>query len=200
MSETLGSHRVPNTGVLSSLSLRLLISLSHFGLLQPAKTAPALSPVTWFRLPSSGRYYAEPSLECSLHNHTKIHTVRQGATHNGALGLENRRGFYSNESSPQMPHNIVPQAGKPFPYQAIPVNYNVATLDQIIPKAVPAPRENARTLDRSLSNPIYDNRNVYIRGLRPDTNDKTLEEYASHFGRVETSKAIIDTATQTCKG
>jgi hypothetical protein len=87
-----------------------------------------------------------------------------------------------------MPHNIVPRAGKPFPYKAIPVNYNVATLDQIIPKAVPAPRENARTLDRSLSNPIYDNRNVYIRGLRPDTNDKTLEGYASHFGRVETFK------------
>jgi hypothetical protein len=73
VSETLGSHRVPNTEVLSSLSLRLLMPLSHFGLLQPAETAPALSPVTWFRLPSSGRYYAEPSLECSLHNHTKIH-------------------------------------------------------------------------------------------------------------------------------
>ena len=159
--------------------------------------------------------------------------VRQGAMHKVALGLENRRGFYStNESapgtpfygslghdrgtvmatvgispiysapSPQMPHNVVPQARKPFPYKAIPVNSDVATLDQIIPKAVPAvfTPKNVRTLDQSLSSPIYGNRNVYIRGLHPDTNDETLAVYASLFGRVETFKAIIDTATGTCKG
>jgi hypothetical protein len=143
------------------------------------------------------------------------HTVRQGATHQGALGLENRRECYSNESatgtpfygslghargtviatvdrspiyptpSPQMPHNVVPQAAKPFPYKAIPVNYNVPTLNQIIPKAVPAvfTPKNVRTLDQSLSNPIHGNRNVYIRGLHADTNDKTLAGYAGLFRR-----------------
>jgi hypothetical protein len=97
----------------------------------------------------------------------------------------------------------MPKAGKPLPYKLIPASYNVATVGHIIPDAVPAvftPQENMRTLDQSLSNPIYGNRNVYIRGLRPDTNDEILAAYANLFGRVETSKAIIDTGTGTCKG
>lgn len=104
--------------------------------------------------------------------------------------------------SPQTPHNVLPQAGKPFPCKAIPVNCNIATLDQTIPKAVPAvfTPENARTLDQSLSNQINGNRNVYIRGLRPDTNDEILAAYARLFGSVETLIAIIDTATGACKG
>jgi hypothetical protein len=57
-----------------------------------------------------------------------------------------------------------------------------------------------RTLEQSLSNPIYGNRNVYIRGLHPNTDDDTLAAYAARFGRVETSKAIIDTSTGACKG
>ena len=155
---------------------------------------------------------------------------RQGAMHKDVPGLDNRRGFYSTNDlalrtpfhgslghgyrvpvdrspiystlSPQTPHNVLPQAGKPFPYKAIPVNCNIATLDQTIPKAVPAvfTPENARTLDQSLSNQINGNRNVYIRGLHPDTNDEILAAYARLFGSVETSKAIIDTATGTCKG
>ena len=57
-----------------------------------------------------------------------------------------------------------------------------------------------RTLDQSLHNPIKNNRNVYIRGLHPNTDDETLAQYAARFGKVETSKAIIDTATGACKG
>jgi hypothetical protein len=105
VSKTLGSHRVPNTGVLSSLSLRLLISLSYFGLLQPAETAPAIFAFACDLVSPSlpGCYCAESSLKCSfllrnnpsrtsayksfsplnslfiLHNHTKIHqqVIRQ---------------------------------------------------------------------------------------------------------------------------
>lgn len=105
VSKTLGSHRVPNTGVLSSLRLRLLISLSYFSLLQPAETAPALFAFACDLVSPSlpGCYCAESSLECSfllrnnpsrtstyksffplnsvfiLHNHTKIHqqVIRQ---------------------------------------------------------------------------------------------------------------------------
>ena len=62
------------------------------------------------------------------------------------------------------------------------------------------PRENMRTLEQSLSNPIFGNRNVYIRGLHPNTDDATLAAYATRFGQVETSKAIIDTSTGACKG
>ncbi|KAK7958160.1 RNA binding protein MSSP-2 [Apiospora saccharicola] len=77
------------------------------------------------------------------------------------------------------------------------------TRDPAIPQAVPAvftPQENMKTLEQSLTNPIPGNRNVYIRGLHPTTDDDTLYKYAARFGRVETSKAIIDTTTGACKG
>lgn len=72
-----------------------------------------------------------------------------------------------------------------------------------IPPAIPAcftPKESQHTLEQSLNNPIHGNRNVYIRGLHPNTDDETLAAYAARFGRVETTKAIIDTSTGACKG
>lgn len=72
-----------------------------------------------------------------------------------------------------------------------------------IPTAVPAvftPSNQIKTLEQSLENRIPGNRNVYIRGLHPTTDDDLLLRYASRFGAVETSKAIIDTATGACKG
>jgi RNA recognition motif-containing protein len=75
--------------------------------------------------------------------------------------------------------------------------------DPAIPKAVPAvftPANQIKTLEQSLENRIPGNRNVYIRGLHPTTDDELLLRYASRFGEVETSKAIIDTATGACKG
>lgn len=71
-----------------------------------------------------------------------------------------------------------------------------------IPKAIPAVYtlpENLRTLEQSLANPMHKT-NVYIRGLHPDTHDDTLAAYAARFGKVVTSKAIIDNATGACKG
>jgi hypothetical protein len=109
--------------------------------------------------------------------------------------------------SPQIALNHAIQTAKPLPYKTTSIiNFDLDALLQqapAIPPAVPAvftPRENMRTLDQSLSNPIYGNRNVYIRGLHPNTNDETLAAYAARFGRVETSKAIIDTSTGACKG
>lgn len=72
-----------------------------------------------------------------------------------------------------------------------------------IPKAVPAvftPANQMKTLEQSLENRISGNRNVYIRGLHPTTDDELLFLFASRFGNVETSKAIIDTGTGACKG
>jgi hypothetical protein len=72
-----------------------------------------------------------------------------------------------------------------------------------IPSAVPAvftPANQIKTLEQSLENRIPGNRNVYIRGLHPTTDDELLLSYASRFGAVETSKAIIDTTTGACKG
>ena len=117
------------------------------------------------------------------------------------------RSPFGSTPSPQqllLPH--VQQSGKALPYKTIPVDVDIDALlvqHPAIPRAVPAvftPRESMRTLDQSLSNPIYGNRNVYIRGLHPNTDDETLAAYAARFGKVETSKAIIDTSTGACKG
>ncbi|KAI0889000.1 uncharacterized protein GGS22DRAFT_184577 [Annulohypoxylon maeteangense] len=72
-----------------------------------------------------------------------------------------------------------------------------------IPFAIPAvftPAENMKTLEQSLVNPLPGNRNVYIRGFHPTTDDTLLLKYAERFGKVETSKAIIDASTGACKG
>lgn len=117
------------------------------------------------------------------------------------------RSPFGSTPSPQqlaLPH--VQQTAKLLPYKTIPVDVDIDGLllqHPAIPRAVPAvftPRESMRTLDQSLSNPIFGNRNVYIRGLHPHTNDDTLAAYAARFGKVETSKAIIDTSTGACKG
>jgi hypothetical protein len=113
-----------------------------------------------------------------------------------------------NPNQNHISHNLnVPQAGNLLPYKSIPINYDfdapVVQQPPPIPHAVPAiftPREKLRTLEQSLSNPIHGNRNVYIRGLHPDTTDKTLAAYAGRFGRVETSKLIVNTSTGACKG
>lgn len=75
--------------------------------------------------------------------------------------------------------------------------------DPAIPRAVPAvftPPGQMKSLEQSLENRIPGNRNVYIRGLHPTTDDRLLYEFAARFGAVETSKAIIDTNTGACKG
>jgi hypothetical protein len=72
-----------------------------------------------------------------------------------------------------------------------------------IPRAVPAvftPPQHMKTLEQCLENRIVGNRNVYIRGLHPTTDDDLLLKYAQRFGDVEQSKAIIDTGTGACKG
>ncbi|KAG4416586.1 hypothetical protein IFR04_010291 [Cadophora malorum] len=117
-----------------------------------------------------------------------------------------RSPFGSTPSPQQLPVQHAAQQAKPLPYKTIPINVDLDALliqHPAIPPAVPAvftPRESMRTLDQSLSNPIPGNRNVYIRGLHPDTDDETLAAYAARFGKVETSKAIIDTSTGACKG
>ncbi|KAK4165856.1 hypothetical protein QBC43DRAFT_207340 [Cladorrhinum sp. PSN259] len=72
-----------------------------------------------------------------------------------------------------------------------------------IPEAVPAvftPPTHTKSIEQCLENRIHGNRNVYIRGLHPTTDDDLLHRYASRFGQVEQSKAIIDTSTGACKG
>jgi len=127
--------------------------------------------------------------------------VHQG-THIAPL---DRSPFGSTPSPQQLSVQHAKQISKSPPY-SVPIGIDIHALVKqypAIPEAVPAvftPEENKRTLDQSLHNPIKGNRNVYIRGLHPDTNDHTLALYANRFGKVETSKAIIDTTTGACKG
>lgn len=126
---------------------------------------------------------------------------REQGTHIAAI---DRSPFGSTPSPQQIPAHT-DQKGL-APYKTIPINIDLDALlmqHPAIPRAVPAvftPRENMRTLDQSLSNGTPGNRNVYIRGLHPNTDDQMLAAYAGRFGKVETSKAIIDTSTGACKG
>ncbi len=73
--------------------------------------------------------------------------------------------------------------------------------DPPVPKAVPAVwTDHIKPIEQCLENRIQGNRNVYIRGLHPTTDDELLLKYAARFGEVEQSKAIIDTTTGACKG
>ncbi|TVY19458.1 Sporulation-specific protein 5 [Lachnellula arida] len=126
---------------------------------------------------------------------------REQGTHIAAI---DRSPFGSTPSPQQIPAHT-DQKGLAA-YKTIPINIDLDALlmqHPAIPRAVPAvftPRENMRTLDQSLSNGTPGNRNVYIRGLHPNTDDQMLAAYAGRFGKVETSKAIIDTSTGACKG
>jgi len=127
---------------------------------------------------------------------------QQQATH-----IVDRSPFGSTPSPRELPLQHGATHGiKPLPYKKIPVDVDIDALIKqhpAIPSAIPAvftAKESMRTLDQSLANPMPGNRNVYIRGLHPDTDDDTLAAYAGRFGRIETSKAIIDTSTGACKG
>ncbi len=142
-------------------------------------------------------------------------------------GLENRRGSYSTtESTPATPFfGSTSERGSASRVAVFRSSYTTPSPEQIvapkapqpleedllallkenppIPEAVPAvftPPSHTKSIEQCLENRIHGNRNVYIRGLHPTTDDELLHRYASRFGRVEQSKAIIDTSTGACKG
>lgn len=41
--------------------------------------------------------------------------------------------------------------------------------------------------------------NLYIRGLKPDATDEYLRDLCQEFGKINSTKAIMDKETQTCK-
>ncbi|KAM0431817.1 hypothetical protein ACHAPT_005067 [Fusarium lateritium] len=115
------------------------------------------------------------------------------------------RSAYTTPSPQQL--GLVPAHAEPSKSKISPMSERA--LDELlekkpgVPKAVPAvftPPGQMKSLEQSLENRIPGNRNVYIRGLHPTTDDELLYHYASRFGPVETSKAIIDTGTGACKG
>lgn len=159
-------------------------------------------------------YKEVPGLENRRGSYSTNESV-PGTPHYGSLSQREQAKIVAVDRSPfgstPSPQTVsIPNGdkstAKPILYKTVPINFDLESLllqHPVIPCAVPAvftPRENMRTLDQSLSNPIPGNRNVYIRGLHPNTDDATLAAYASRFGKIETSKAIIDTSTGACKG
>lgn len=111
--------------------------------------------------------------------------------------------FRSSYTTPS-PEQVAMAGAAPKPAQPIDEDL-LALLKQHppIPDAVPAvftPPTHTKSIEQCLENRIHGNRNVYIRGLHPTTDDELLHRYASRFGKVEQSKAIIDTSTGACKG
>ncbi|KAF4489425.1 Sporulation-specific protein 5 [Colletotrichum fructicola Nara gc5] len=157
-----------------------------------------------------------PGLENRRHSGGSYSTTESAPTTPFYNGAKNDKGprvaaldrsTYTTPSPQQIvgPSMFVEPAAK-HGVISIPVDRNLEEMlkqEPPIPKAVPAvftPAAQMKTLDQSLENRIPGNRNVYIRGLHPTTDDELLYRFASRFGEVETSKAIIDTATGACKG
>ncbi|KAF0331773.1 Sporulation-specific protein 5 [Colletotrichum sp. SAR11_59] len=157
-----------------------------------------------------------PGLENRRHSGGSYSTTESAPTTPFYNGAKNDKGprvaaldrsTYTTPSPQQIvgPNMFVEPAAK-HGVISIPVDRNLEEMlkqEPPIPKAVPAvftPAAQMKTLDQSLENRIPGNRNVYIRGLHPTTDDELLYRFASRFGEVETSKAIIDTATGACKG
>lgn len=118
-------------------------------------------------------------------------------------GITVIRADLSYNQAPQSPYHYLPsfeqvQVGKPLPLQQSTDLLHGLGAGAVIPHAVPAV-SSRKTLQESFDNPSGTT-NVYIRGLHPDTTDSMLLAYASRFGRVETSKAMIDGQTGACKG
>ncbi|EPX70485.1 meiotic RNA-binding protein 1 [Schizosaccharomyces octosporus yFS286] len=63
-----------------------------------------------------------------------------------------------------------------------------------IPSMFPISQEEKKTENPGRT------KNVYIRGLPPTTSDETLLLYCNRFGKVTSSKAIIDVNNNMCKG
>ncbi|KAH8680933.1 hypothetical protein BX600DRAFT_520128 [Xylariales sp. PMI_506] len=122
------------------------------------------------------------------------------------VAVYDRSSAFTTPSPPQITSTGIVSNPKGFSSIIPPIDPDLQAIigrEPAIPIAVPAvftPRENMKTLEQSLVNHIPGNRNVYIRGLHPTTDDELLLKYTERFGHVETSKAIIDTATGACKG
>ncbi|KAK9460419.1 uncharacterized protein V1516DRAFT_664818 [Lipomyces oligophaga] len=68
-----------------------------------------------------------------------------------------------------------------------------------IPMAISPRGASYFSLEEAVKNPS-NTTNVYIRGLSPGTTDELLNMMVSRYGKLATTKAMIDNATGLCKG
>lgn len=107
---------------------------------------------------------------------------------------------YGNMSAPSSP--ISPSSPTRIYHELEPDVLSKASQGPPIPPPVPS-LFVAPTFEDALESSLYNpnnTKNVYIRGLPPDTTDDSLIEICARFGEIASSKAIIDAQTNSCKG
>jgi hypothetical protein len=76
------------------------------------------------------------------------------------------------------------------------INYNSVVK---MPTASPS-SQSSHSYSTTIGNEQLSKTNLYIRGLKPEMNDKDLVNMCQQYGKIISTKAIIDQATGKCKG
>uniref|UniRef100_UPI00398F869E RNA-binding motif, single-stranded-interacting protein 2-like isoform X1 n=1 Tax=Pristiophorus japonicus TaxID=55135 RepID=UPI00398F869E len=93
----------------------------------------------------------------------------------------------------------VPRAGfSPYPYSNRSSKKPYApTAQQMAP---PSPSTNSSSNSSSVGGEQLSKTNLYIRGLHPGTTDQDLVMLCQPYGKIVSTKAILDKTTNKCKG
>ena len=138
----------------------------------------------------SNLYTGQPSTMSTLNAIALAEVAQQAAvqsTGKRSTGAPNSP--MSLPSSPKLP-NLSPETeemlskGTPIPV-AVPSLFAAPSFEESMGHIVQHPGNT---------------KNVYIRGLPPETDDQGLVDICQRFGEIESSKAIIDSASGDCKG
>nr|CAB3265485.1 RNA-binding motif, single-stranded-interacting protein 1 [Phallusia mammillata] len=88
-------------------------------------------------------------------------------------------------------------SGSPHYLPVMPPNQHIVPQGM---KPLPTPPSNGHVHSNGNSNEQLSKTNLYIRGLSANTCDADLQELCKHYGKIVSTKAIIDPATNLCKG
>jgi hypothetical protein len=186
-------------------------------------SAPPQHPSNMTRRPSSN-YFVPPTMSPVQTSYgprgwiPNGHTMLGGpmAMHNGNAGMQNpamyQPAMLPGNGNPALltpPGGVQPNFSPAFAPQSVPnqqfgyptppeaTGLVAADIPPPIPSVYPDPAYS------NINNCIYNPKgttNVYIRGLRPETTDEDLLHMVRQYGTIESTKAIIDTQTKSCKG
>uniref|UniRef100_A0A4W5JR25 RNA binding motif, single stranded interacting protein 2b n=1 Tax=Hucho hucho TaxID=62062 RepID=A0A4W5JR25_9TELE len=85
-----------------------------------------------------------------------------------------------------------------YPVSVLPQPTYVSSSHQMAP---PSPNHTSSSSSNgSLSGEQLSKTNLYIRGLHPGTTDQDLAKLCQPYGKIVSTKAILDKTTNTCKG
>ncbi|XP_062586558.1 RNA-binding motif, single-stranded-interacting protein 1-like isoform X3 [Saccostrea cucullata] len=117
-----------------------------------------------------------------------------------------QRAMYSGEEfTPQdlvtvQPYRVIPGGPALQPHPAAYGSYSQSMVETYTPRSMPAASPNTTSSQSSNSGEQLSQTNLYIRGLNPNTTDKDLVNLCQPYGKIISTKAIIDQQTNKCKG